>query len=333
MSTLGPVVSVGGGRMGRGIAVAHVLGNIPVTLLDIKERDVAGAVAFADAVAADVRGELARLVELGALAPERLEHCASLVDVAGPQQAPEVLAGAGLVYEAVPETEEAKRAAFALISEHTGPRTPVGSTTSAMLVTELSGLLQKPGRFLNTHWLNPAFVVPLVELSVHPGTEDTVVAEVRSHLEAIGKVPVVCGPTPGYIVPRLQALIMNEAARLVDEGVATPEDIDTATRYGLGFRFASMGVLEFVDYGGNDTLHHAGRYLAEHVDEYRYAVPDIVERNLDGHNGLQDDRGFHEYPAADREAYRADVLTRLLRAREFLATAAPEGVVTPSAQR
>lgn len=327
MSTLGPVVSVGGGRMGRGIAIAHVLGEVPVTLLDIKERDAAGATAFAAAVAADVRGDLARLVDLGALAPERLEHCASLVAVARPEQAPEVLSRAGLVYEAVPETEEAKRAAFALISEHTTPHTPVGSTTSAMLVTELSGMLQTPGRFLNAHWLNPAFVVPLVELSVHPGTDPAVVAEVRAHLEAIGKVPVVCGPTPGYIVPRLQALIMNEAARLVDEGVATPEDIDTATRFGLGFRFASMGVLEFVDFGGNDTLHHAGRYLAEHVDEYRYAVPDIVERNLDGRNGLQDGRGFHEYPAAERETYRADVLIRLLRAQELL------GPATRAAQR
>ncbi|WP_346007880.1 3-hydroxyacyl-CoA dehydrogenase NAD-binding domain-containing protein [Janibacter terrae] len=331
MSVLGPVVCVGGGRMGRGIAVAHVLGDIPVTLLDVKERDAAGAAAFAEAVHADVRGDLERLVGLGALAPERSQRCAALVGVARPDETAQVLAAAGLVYEAVPETEEAKRAAFALISEHVAAGTPVGSTTSAMLVTELAGQVTHPGRFLNTHWLNPAFVVPLVELSVHPGTDPEIVAAVRAHLEAIGKVPVVCGPTPGYIVPRLQALIMNEAARLVDEGVANPQDVDTATRYGLGFRFASMGVLEFIDYGGNDTLFHAGRYLAEHVDEHRYAVPDIVERHMDGRNGLRDGVGFHEYPAQEQEAYRADVLTRLLRAQELLG-AAPERTAQSTVQ-
>lgn len=318
MTSLGPVVCVGAGRMGRGIAVAHVLADVPVTLLDIKERDADGSAALAESVRSDVRGDLERLVSLGALAPERLERCANLVDVAGPGDAARVLALAGLVHEAVPETEEAKRLAFALIGEHVAADAPVGSTTSAMLVTELAGLVAHPGRFLNTHWLNPAFVVPLVELSVHPGTDPQIVDAVRTHLEVIGKVPVVCGPTPGYIVPRLQALIMNEAARLVEEGVATPEQIDTATRYGLGFRFASMGVLEFVDYGGNDTLHDAGSYLAEHVDEHRYAVPDIVERYREGRNGLRDGQGFHAYPAAEREAYQADVLARLLHAQDLL---------------
>ena len=111
------------------------------------------------------------------------------------------------------------------------------------------------------HWLNPAYVIPVVELSTHPGTAAAVLARAKALMESIGKLPVVCGATPGYIVPRLQALVMNEAARMVEEGVATAEEIDKATRYGLGLRFAALGVVEFIDFGGADILHHASREM------------------------------------------------------------------------
>jgi 3-hydroxybutyryl-CoA dehydrogenase len=80
-------------------------------------------------------------------------------------------------------------------------------------------------------------------------------------LEGIGKVPVVCAATPGFIVPRIQALAMNEAARMVEEGVASAEDIDKAIRYGFGFRYAVLGLLEFIDWGGGDILYYASRHL------------------------------------------------------------------------
>ena len=112
------------------------------------------------------------------------------------------------------------------------------------------------------HWLNPAYVIPVVELSTHPAPTPAVLARTKALMEAIGKLPVVCGAAPGYIVPRLQALVMNEAARMIEEGVATAEEIDKATRYGLGLRFAALGVVEFIDFGGSDILHHASREMA-----------------------------------------------------------------------
>ena len=102
------------------------------------------------------------------------------------------------------------------------------------------------------HWLNPAYVIPVVEISTHPGTDAAAVARTREIMESAGKLPVVCGVAPGYIVPRLQALVMNEAARMVEEGVASAEEIDKATRFGLGLRFAALGVVEFIDFGGYD---------------------------------------------------------------------------------
>jgi 3-hydroxybutyryl-CoA dehydrogenase len=215
--------------------------------------------------------------------------------------------------EVVPETLEAKREAFARLSADCRADAILASTTTTILVTDLAPLASHPGRVLNAHWLNPAYVIPLVELSTHAGTDPAVVARLRTMLEDMGKVPVTCGPAPGYIVPRLQALIMNEAARMIDEGVATAEDIDRATRYGFGLRFAAIGVVEFIDYGGNDILYHASRYLADTLSRERYTAPPVIDRMMrEGRNGLRSGEGFYDYRDRDIAAYRKDVLSRTL---------------------
>ena len=141
-------------------------------------------------------------------------------------------------------------------------------------------------------------------------------------MEGIGKLPVVCGPTPGYIVPRLQALIMNEAARMIEEGAATAEEIDKATRYGLGLRFAAIGVVEFIDFGGSDILHHAAARCRHRSIAHRYTAPAIVDRMVEqGHLGVKTGSGFYDYTGRDIPAYRRDVLARTL------AHAAPGGAV------
>ena len=106
---------------------------------------------------------------------------------------------------------------------------------------------------------------------------------------------------------------MNEAARMVEEGVATAEQIDLATRYGMGLRFAALGVVEFIDFGGCDILHHASREMAGSVDAARYAAPEIVERMVqEGRLGLKSGSGFYDYTGRDAAAYRRDVLARTL---------------------
>jgi len=213
----------------------------------------------------------------------------------------------------VPETMAAKRDAFDRLNAWCSDDAILTSTTSSILVTQLAELVRKPERFLNMHWLNPAYVIPVVELSTHPGTSASTLARTREIMQSIGKLPVVCGPAPGYIVPRLQALVMNEAARMVEEGVATAEQIDLATRYGMGLRFAALGVVEFIDFGGCDILHHASREMASSIDGARYAAPAIVERMMqEGRLGLKSGSGFYDYAGRDVAAYRRDVLARTL---------------------
>jgi 3-hydroxybutyryl-CoA dehydrogenase len=126
-------------------------------------------------------------------------------------------------------------------------------------------------------------------------------------------------------VPRIQALAMNEAARMVEEGVASADEIDKAIKYGFGFRFAVLGMLEFIDWGGGDILYYASRYLTQALGNARYAAPDIVERNMrEGHIGLTTGKGFLDYEKLDLEAYRTGPAQGLRRhARLFRLTRPP----------
>ena len=157
-----------------------------------------------------------------------------------------------------------------------------------------------------------------------PAPIPRITARLKSMLEGIGKVPVVCAARPGYIVPRIQALAMNEAARMVEEGVASAEDIDKAIKYGFGMRYANLGMLEFIDFGGGDILYYASRYLTQALGDERYAAPEIIERNMrEGRVGLKTGKGFLDYSTLDIEAYRVGRLKALADMLGFMGLTRP----------
>ena len=302
------IASAGAGRMGRGLAVVFALAGHRVSLVDLKQRE--DATAYLDAATTEIRGTLEMLVACGMIGADDVDRVATRVSYAGMDGADAALADADVIFEGVPEVLEAKREAFAFISDAAKPDAILASTTSTILSDELQGMVSNPERFLNAHWLNPAFLVPLVELSPAAGTYPEVTARLVRLLEGIGKVPVVMEASPGFIVPRIQALAMNEAARLYEEGVASAEDIDKATKYGLGFRFAILGMLEFIDWGGGDILHHASRYMADATGQDRFEAPEIIGRNMaEGRLGLRSGSGFMEYEGMDVPAYQRERLS------------------------
>jgi|KBSMisStaDraftv2_1062788.scaffolds.fasta_scaffold101951_2 3-hydroxybutyryl-CoA dehydrogenase len=303
----------GAGRMGRGIAIAFAYGGHDIALIDSRRREPAAAARLRDEAFAEIRQSLDSLARLGAMDAGTIDAIAARVQWVDAAGAPAALAAADMIFEGVPETLEAKREALSEIGRLCRADAVVTSTTSSILVTQLAPLCAHPERFLNLHWLNPAYLIPVVELSVHPGTSADAVERTRAAMGAIGKIPVVCGVAPGYIVPRLQALVMNEAARMIEDGVASAEEIDRATRFGLGLRFAAIGVVEFIDFGGADILHHASREMAGSIDAARYAAPPVIGRMMDeGRLGLKSGEGFYDYRGKDTVAYRRDVLGRTL---------------------
>lgn len=326
------IAAVGAGRMGRGLAHVFAYAGHEVRLLDVKERSADDYAALAGAALADVRRTVGLMAGFGLIPADAVDAVVARVSVNPLGAAAAALGDAEIVFEGVPEVTEAKKRAFEIVSAHAAPDAIVASTTSTMLVDELATFVDRPDRFLNAHWLNPAFLIPLVELSVGSATAPDVVARLKATLEAVGKVPVVLKASPGFVVPRIQALAMSEAARAAEDGIASPEEIDKAIRVGFGLRFAVLGLIEFIDWGGNDILYYAGNYLRDAFGSDRFAVPEITERFMkEGRNGLREGRGFYDYGAIDADAYQRETLRKLVDLLDHLGLMAPpDGVADPA---
>jgi len=315
MSDIRPAIAcLGAGRMGRGIAVAFAYAGHAVTMIDLKAGRLADQFTKLEAEALDeVRKTLASLARFGLLKDGDADTIMARVSVVPASASATVLSETGMVFEGVPEVVELKREVLGAASKLVGPEVVIASTTSTILVDDLAGVIEHPERFLNVHWLNPAYLIPLVEISPGKATDPAIIARVKTLLEGIGKVPVVCAPTPGFIVPRIQTLAMNEAARMVEEGVASAEEIDKAIRFGFGFRYAVLGLLEFIDMGGGDILYYASRYLEGALGSDRYRAPDVIENNMrDGRIGLRTGAGFLDYSGLDVDAHREQRLATLV---------------------
>jgi 3-hydroxybutyryl-CoA dehydrogenase len=305
------VAVLGPGRIGRQIALAFALGGCHVSLVDLKARPAGEAAA----VFADARRELARDLRLmadegviadGEIAPAfgRLDERTDL----------DGLDSCELVQEALPELLELKREVLERVSQRMAPDAVLASTSSTISPAHLAESVRGPERFLVAHWLNPAHIIPLVEVVPGRATDAGVVERTIAFLEKLGKVPVRCADSPGFIGPRLQALLMNEAVRLVEEGVASPADVDRAFKAGMGFRYATVGIFEFIDWGGVDILHRASGFLAKALGAERFRPARLVEEKMARNElGPKTGRGFFDYTGDRRDTFETAKVRALLR--------------------
>src|SRR3954468_14831658 len=201
-----PIACLGAGRMGRGIAVVFAYAGHKVTLVDFKARDDAAFEKISGEASSEVRNVLTTLASFGLFDAAAVDTITARVSVVPEAQAQAALSSATIIFEGVPEVLDLKREALARASRLAGPAPIIASTTSTILIDDLSVAVDQPNRFLNAHWLNPAFLVPLVEVSPGKHTDPDVTARVKALLESVGKVPVVCAARPGYIVPRIQEI-------------------------------------------------------------------------------------------------------------------------------
>ena len=308
-----PTVAVlGPGRIGRQIALAFALGGCRVRLVDVKEGRPA---AEAERTLADAHREITRDVSL--MVEERVIGEAESVAVLGrieERVGLDALKGCGFVQEALPESVPLKQAALARLNGFVDVDAIIASGSSTISPSHVCDAVERPERFLVAHWLNPAHIIPLVDVVPGPRTAPETVERTLALLESLGKTPVRCGDSPGFIGPRLQVLLMNEAVRLVEEGVATPEDVDRAFKAGMGFRYASIGIFEFIDWGGVDILYRASRYLTEATGDERFRPARLVEEKMARNElGPKTGRGFFDYAGDRREAFETDKVRALLR--------------------
>jgi 3-hydroxybutyryl-CoA dehydrogenase len=306
---------IGSGYMGGGIAQVLALGGFDVVLGDVdtetahksRRRLIDQAKTF----------EAEGLFDQGSadILEQRLT-AADSVEAA--------VANADYITEAVFETLEVKLEALARISAAAEPHAIIGSNTSAIPITELAAAVVRPERFLGVHWMNPAPFIPGVELIASDATDPAVLDVAEELIKAVGKTPARVADTPGFVANRLQFALYKEAVKVVEEGLATPAQVDLVVSNAFGFRLALFGPFAIGDMAGLDVYASSYSTLAKTYGE-RFEAPDSLKATVAAGNlGVKSGAGFLDIDpdqTAALLAYRDKAYRRLSQLRKELGQA------------
>lgn len=288
---------IGAGLMGHGIAQAFAVAGHPVT---IQEPDPERRAGIADRV----RHNLAALGQDSAAA-ERIRPCATLE---------EAVASADVVIEAVPENLDLKQRIFQVVEAIAPPHAILASNTSVIPITQIMEPLRNRARALGTHWWNPPFLIPLVEVIQTEDTDPAVIQTMIDLLAAIGKTPVhVRRDVPGFIGNRLQHALWREAIALVEAGVCDAETVDTVVKTSFGRRLAVLGPLENADLVGTELTLAAHEILLPDLDRTPGAQTLLKEMVARGERGMVSGKGFHSWTPETAAAVHARLAAHLAR--------------------
>ncbi len=280
------VVVVGAGTMGHGIAQVAAMAGAQVTLVD-RSADLA------EEGLRRLRANLDAGVERGKVEPELRDRTAGRVT--GGTDLEAASADADLVVEAVPERLELKREVFARAEQAAPAGVLLASNTSSLSITTMQRGLAHPDRLIGLHFFNPVHIMKLVEVVRGEASSAEAVGAGAAFARWIGKEPIVVRDSPGFASSRLGVTLGLEAMRMLEEGVASAEDIDTAMT--LGYRHP-MGPLRLTDLVGLDVRLHVAEYLHESLGAERFRPPEILRRKVAaGELGQKSGRGFYHWPA------------------------------------
>lgn len=310
------ITVIGPGRMGLGIALAFALKGFKVTILDGKERATDDYETVLKNAKEEVHSNLKLLRRIGYLraSPKNI-----LSRISFSHELNRENFNVPFIFEAIPEKPELKIGLFRKISPYIHADSILASTTSTINLKTLKNGFSYPTKLLITHWLNPAFIIPLVEIAISDETDSLSIECMKNLLKKIGKVPVVLKDSPGFIVPRIQAIAMNEAVRLFEEGVAAAEDIDRAIKTGFAFRLGVLGLLEFVDLGGLDILYYADDFLYSVFKSERFKKPRLIEEKMKrGEVGPRAGKGIYDYKNVDVRALFEKRYKQLIKLLSFM---------------
>ncbi len=287
------ITVIGSGTMGRGIAHVAAGGGYATTLQDISTEQL-------DRARASIAKSLEEGIARGKTTPAQRDFTLANLSLETD------LAAAGkeadLVLEAVPESLALKAQVFGILHKACKPAAVFASNTSALSITEMGAASGRPAKFIGMHFFNPVHKMKLVELIRGRDTDDATVALAREVSTRMGKETVLVRESPGFVTSRINALIGNEAFRMLEAGVATAEDIDKALKLGLNH---PMGPFEMVDLVGLDVRLSILEYLHRTLGEtYR---PTEIHRRLvkEGRLGRKSGRGVYEYPQPAATAQEA----------------------------
>ncbi|AZH25486.1 3-hydroxyacyl-CoA dehydrogenase family protein [Haloplanus aerogenes] len=282
---------LGSGVMGHGIALAFALDGHPVALYDVNEDLLAES-------EDRVRSVLDTLVSAGEVDADEADAAADRITRT--TSLPDAVDGADFVTEAVVEDLDIKREVFANLDDHAEADAILATNTSGLSITEIAAATDRPEQVVGTHWFNPPYVVPLVEVIRGEETADEVVETTYDFFDEMGKTPVrVEKDIPGFIGNRIQMAMIYEAFSLLDRGVASAEAIDRAVKAGFGFRLPLLGIFEKVDHSGLDVEHEVEEYLLPDLDRGTESKDVLSEAVENGDYGLKTGKGVYDWSDVD----------------------------------
>ena len=275
---------IGAGTIGAGIAQACAAAGFQVAMRDIEQR-------FVDGGFRRIREPLAKRVEKGKMTAAEVDSILS--KIRGVVDLKEAVAGAQVVIEAVFEKMDIKRELYAELDRLCPPEVVFASNTSSLSITEMANATKRADRVVGMHFFNPAPVMKLVEVIRGSETSDATVGLIKDLCAKLGKDPVEVKESPGFVVNRLLVPMMNEAFNLLQEGVASPEDIDKAMKLGTNM---PMGPFELADYTGLDIGLDVMEVLFRETGDPKFRPSPLLRKYVRaGRVGRKSGRGVYDY--------------------------------------
>ena len=291
------VTVVGIGAMGHGIAQVCATAGLDVVMMYRQQPSF-------EAALAKIRNNLELLVAAGHLTPA--DARAALGRLSGAGDLAAAVRDADVVLESLPENLELKQRFYGDLDALCAEGTVLGSNTSSFRITDLGAATRRPGRVCGIHWVAPPYIVPVVEIIAGAETSAGTITLAKNFVRRLGKIPVQAKDVPGFVIVRLINALYNEAMALVAEGVASPQDVDNAYRFGSGMLAALLGPLRQADLALNkNTTASVLSYLYQKTGETKFKpLPILGEQIAAGRLGLAWGKGWYDYDGRDPESIR-----------------------------
>jgi 3-hydroxybutyryl-CoA dehydrogenase len=299
------VTILGQGVMGVDIALTFAIAGYDVTAVDLFETQL-------DKAAKRAEANCMQMVAGGLLDKDKAQRALQRINRSMDWDA--AIAKADFIMEVIPENMAQKQALFSRCDKLCAPDVIIASNTSSMSITRIAEGMEHPQRAITAHWTIPGHLSPLVELVSGVRTAKATEAKAMTLFQEMGKHPVICKDTPGFIHNILQGALIGAAMGLMDAEIATAEEIDNVVKNGFGLRLPSVGPIQFMDMVGLDSIANVGEYLAEAFDDPNYrSHKRIRDKVQEGDLGVKTGKGFFEYQNADSNEFWEKVNAGIIR--------------------